>query len=266
MSFKICFLLCFHIACIVLTVLSPVASAHTGRRENLLQQRPLNRTAKLTIKFSETFMHLICWDQSDLMAVQKKWVLSRHSDIMFWCCTDAQRIRCAVRKRYKQLHSYLSSLCQSPSNRSRNRYRGGSGSTSFSSSTMVPLLKTQRQRQIPPQTAPPQRGGDLLQNQLSSSSFCYSEHKSVTNTLIHLMVPYSSFFRKKRKKHLSSLPPVTMQLYFSSHWGNRSKTFIRRWVGVAPLFCDSWRATGCLSLTPASSLPELHMDALTANV
>lgn len=199
MSFKICFLLCFHIVCIVLTVLSPVASAHTGRRENLLQQRPLNRTAKLTIKFSETFMHLICWDQSDLMAVQKKWVLSRHSDIMFWCCTDAQRIRCAVRKRYKQLHSYLSSLCQSPSNRSRNRYRGGSGSTSFSSSTMVPLLKTQRQRQIPPQTAPPQRGGDLLQNQLSSSSFCYSEHKSVTNTLIHLMVPYSSFFRKKRK-------------------------------------------------------------------
>lgn len=159
-------------------------------------------------------MHLICWDQSDLMAVQKKWVLSRHSDIMFWCCTDAQRIRCAVRKRYKQLHSYLSSLCQSPSNRSRNRYRGGSGSTSFSSSTMVPLLKTQRQRQIPPQTAPPQLGGDLLQNQLSSSSFCYSKHKSVTNTLIHLMVPYSSFFRKKEKTSLFSATRHNAALLF----------------------------------------------------
>lgn len=83
---------------------------------------------------------------------------------------------------------------------------------------------------------------------------------------------YTSWYRirpsskKKNKIKISFLPPVTMQLYFSSHWGNRSKMFIRQWVGVAPLFCDSWRATGCLSLTPASSLPELHMDALTANV
>ena len=35
------------------------------------------------------------------------------------------------------LVSYLSSACQSPSNRSRNRYRGGSGRTSFSSSTIL---------------------------------------------------------------------------------------------------------------------------------
>ncbi|TNN70359.1 hypothetical protein EYF80_019385 [Liparis tanakae] len=55
---------------------------------------------------------------------------------------DAQRIQCAVRKRCQ--HPYLSSVCQSPSNRSRNRYRGGSGSTSFSSSTMVLLLRVQR--------------------------------------------------------------------------------------------------------------------------
>lgn len=132
---------------------------------------------------------------------------------MFSCCTDAQRIRRAVRKRYKQLHSYLSSLCQSPSNRSRNRYRGGSGSTSFSSSTMVLLLKIQRQRQIPPQTAPPQRGGGLLQNQLRSSP-CYSEHKSVTNASIHLMAPSSSFLRKRKYMCIFSAPRHNAALLF----------------------------------------------------
>lgn len=87
-----------------------------------------------------------------IQAQYKRVLFGQHETLLSWR-TDAQRIQCAVRKRCKQLHPYLSSVCQSPSNRSRNRYRGGSGSTSFSSSTMVLLLlRLHRQRQISRQT------------------------------------------------------------------------------------------------------------------
>lgn len=85
-----------------------------------------------------------------------------------------------MRKRRK-LRPYLSSVCQSPSNRSRNRYRGGSGSTSFSSSTMV-LLRAQRRRQVSPQTA---ETGAPRANSVPRF-FCYSKRRLTRNTSIHL--------------------------------------------------------------------------------
>jgi len=59
--------------------------------------------------------------------------------------------------------------------------------------------------------------------------------------------------QKKTKLLLCLLAPVTTQLYFSCHRGNRSRMFIRRCVGGRLHFhSDSWRATGSLS---TSSLP-----------
>lgn len=74
------------------------------------------------------------------------------------------------------------------------------------------------------------------QNQLRSSSFCYSKRsRLITNTLIHLMASVFDLTPKQKNQLLSFLAPVTMQLYFSSRRGNRSRMFIRRCVGEAPL-------------------------------
>ncbi len=102
------------------------------------------------------------------------------------------------------------------------------------------------------------------QNQLRSSSFCYSKRRLITNTFIRLMAPSSTSPPKQENQLLSFLAPVTMQLYFSSRWGNRSRMFFRRCVGEAPLLL--WQLREQLVVSPASSLPELRMDALAANV
>lgn len=112
------------------------------------------------------------------------------------CVTD---LLCAVRKRNKQLHPYLSSDCQSPSNKSRNRYRGGNGSTSFSSSTIV-LFKTHRWRQIPPKRASPQqRRGGPVQQRLRSSLLCYST--IITHTSMRFMAHCSTSSDCKIKRN-----------------------------------------------------------------
>lgn len=71
----------------------------------------------------------------------------------------------------------------------------------------------------------------IPQNQLRSSCFCYSKRRSKTNTLIHLMASSSTFPPVNIKINFCRLlAPVTMQLYFCSRRGNRSRMFIRRCV------------------------------------
>lgn len=131
--------------------LATLAAAHSSNKETCCSLHN-NRAAQLAVNYSNT---LIPQNQRDHRGEQISTFcyffllllfLDKEGAVMLSWLTDAHRIRRAVRKRCKQLHPYLSSVCQSPSNRSRNRYRGGNGSTSFSSSTMVLLYRAQRER------------------------------------------------------------------------------------------------------------------------
>lgn len=192
--------------------------------------------------------------------MQKGWLFD--FKVTWWSMLRLPR---AVRK---TLRSHLSSLCQSPSNRSRNRYRGGSGSTSFSSSTMVLLLleipsKRHQKKKKTLRKSGPRRAAEPENS--ASSAFCYSEHKWATNTFMALMAGSSSLPWRKKKLIPLSAPAKPIQhlnpLHFSSLAGNRSLLG----AGEAPLSpgcCGSRRATGCVSWQHPPCLPARRTHAL----
>lgn len=104
--------------------------------------------------------------------------------------TDAQRMQCAVRKLYTAFLPVVS--LPVPEQQVSEPVPWGQREHLLLQFDHGHLLKTQRQRQKPPQTEAPHGGGGRLQNQLRSSSFCYS--KLTPDSSIRLMAPRLTSF------------------------------------------------------------------------